>query len=179
MNKAYCHVVSFSDLKPDSPLFKYVETLKKQCGLSRLAKQVVRWFNTHQGCEKLFEYRFTGRDSRGLLHNFMYLIVALEPFVKKDSKNELLLHATAHHCLVLRDCVSFFNRVDISDEEVSKLEKLCQEYHKVNVLYFAAHQTAWTLAHIVPSHTKDMKAKYGKGLGLDSTEGREAKHVFI
>lgn len=90
-----------------------------------------------------------------------------------------MLYALAHHCLVLRDCVSLFSRVEISDDEVSKLEKLCQEYHKVNILYFAAHQTAWTLAHVVPSHTKDMKTKYDKGLGLNSMEGREAKHVFI
>ena len=28
-------------------------------------------------------------------------------------------------------------------------------------------------------HLADMKTKYGMGLGLNSMEGREAKHVFI
>lgn len=30
-----------------------------------------------------------------------------------------------------------------------------------------------------PHHLADMKTKYGMGLGLNSMEGREAKHVFI
>ena len=31
----------------------------------------------------------------------------------------------------------------------------------------------------MPAHTKDMFGKYGLGLGLNSMEGREAKHVSI
>ena len=46
-------------------------------------------------------------------------------------------------------------------------------------MYFQHHPTAWTLSHIIPAHTKDMKGKYGMGLGLNSMEGREAKHIFI
>lgn len=46
-------------------------------------------------------------------------------------------------------------------------------------MYYGHHPTAWTLAHIVPAYVREMKHKYGKGLGLNSMEGREAKHVFI
>lgn len=172
-------VTSFSQLKSNSPLGKYINAMKTQCGLSRLAKQVVKWFNNCRGREKTFDYRFTGKDSRRVLHNFMYLIASVESFVKKDSKAEYMLHGIAYYCLVLRDCVSLFSRVDISDEQVSKLEQLCNEYHRLTIVLFQGHPTAWTLAHIVPAHTRAMKDKYGMGLGLNSMEGREAKHIFV
>jgi hypothetical protein len=35
------------------------------------------------------------------------------------------------------------------------------------------------LGNIVAEHARDMKVKYGKGLGLNSMEGREAKHISI
>lgn len=31
----------------------------------------------------------------------------------------------------------------------------------------------------MPAHTQYMKDKYGLGLGINSMEGREAKHVFV
>ena len=37
----------------------------------------------------------------------------------------------------------------------------------------------WTLGCVVPVHTKEMKGIYGLGLGLNSMEGREAKHIVI
>jgi hypothetical protein len=35
------------------------------------------------------------------------------------------------------------------------------------------------LGNIIPEHATDMKVKYGKGLALNSMEGREAKHISI
>jgi len=153
--------------------------MRTQCNLSRLAKQIVRWFNNFRNNEKSFEYRFTGRDSRGLLHNFMFLIAAVEPFACRGSKVEFMLHVIACYCQTLRDCVSHFSRIEITDEQVSQLEQLCNQYNRLNLMYFQHHPTAWTLSHIIPAHTKDMKGKYGMGLGLNSMEGREAKHIFI
>jgi hypothetical protein len=46
-------------------------------------------------------------------------------------------------------------------------------------MFFAHHPTACNLGIIVPAHTRDMKLKYGKGLILNSMEGREAKHISI
>ena len=37
----------------------------------------------------------------------------------------------------------------------------------------------WTLGCVVPVHTEEMKRCYGLGLGLNSMEGREAKHIAI
>ena len=97
----------------------------------------------------------------------------------QDRKAKLHLHTLAFLCLVLRDCISLFNRISIDNEQVSKLEKLCRTFYRVFQLVFNFHPSVWTLGFIVPAHTKDMLGKYGVGLGLNSMEGREAKHVSI
>ena len=65
-------VSSFPQILPNSPLFKYVEILRSQCSLSRLAKKIIKWFNDTRANGKDFDYRFTGKDSRLFLHNFMF-----------------------------------------------------------------------------------------------------------
>jgi hypothetical protein len=62
---------------------------------------------------------------------------------------------------------------------VSELGDLCRIFFKLNISYFSAIPTVLTLGHVVPVITKEMKCKYGLGLGLNSMEGRESKHVFI
>ena len=72
-----------------------------------------------------------------------------------------------------------FSRVEVTDSQLSDLEKNCRTYSILHNLHFKHHPTVCTLGNIVPEHGKDMKAKYGKGLGLNSMEGREAKHISI
>ena len=90
-----------------------------------------------------------------------------------------ILHVIAYICLCLRDCVSLFSRIEITDEQVSELKAICTRYFRANAIFFHVNPTVWTIGHIVPAHTQDMKSKYGLGLALNSMEGREAKHVFI
>ena len=40
------------------------------------------------------------------------------------------------------------------------------------LFFFHVNPTVWTIGHIVPAHARDMKSKYGLGLGLNSMEGR-------
>ena len=48
---------------------------------------------------KAFDCRFTGKDSRGFLRNFMYLIAAVEPFRKQGPRQEFTLHVLSYFCL--------------------------------------------------------------------------------
>ena len=152
-------------------------TLRYKCNLSRLAKQIVRWFNENRGKE--FDYRFTGKDSRLFLQNFMLLISSVDSHVKKDTREELILHVLAYTCLCLKDCVSIFTRVAISDDDITKVRQHCSYYFKAHTIFLNVNATVWTLGNVVPHHIGEMKAKYGMGLGLNSMEGREAKHIFI
>jgi hypothetical protein len=170
-------VTGFAQVPSTSLFFKYFETLRSKCFLSRLSKKVIRWFNETRGNGKAFEYRFTGKDSRMFLHNFMFLIDLVEEKTVGMQSKQLYIHA--YLCLCLRNAVSLFSRINISDEEVSSLEQYCCSFFHGYSLFFAVNPTVWTLGHVVPLHTKEMKAKYGMGLGLNSMEGREAKHIAI
>lgn len=101
------------------------------------------------------------------------------PYARPKSQYECDLHALSYICLSLRDCVSLFNRVDISDLQVRDLAHQCKTIYRLNAFFFSFHPTIWHIGHIVPAHTQDMKNKYDMGLALNSMEGRESKHVSI
>ena len=87
-----------------SLLFKYVDTLKSKCGLNRLAKRIVRWFNETGANGNNFDYRFTGKYSRMFLYNFMFLISILEGQAKSQQAKQII-HVHAYLCLCLHDAV--------------------------------------------------------------------------
>ena len=80
------------------------------------------------------------------------------------------------------DCVSLFNRFDITLDQISQLFVACCEYFNVNAMFMqsSVNPTVWTLGHIVPAHCSQVFVlKYGQGLGMVTVEGREAKHIFF
>jgi hypothetical protein len=172
-------VHTFAQVPKNSPFAIYINVMTKKCYLTRLANKIVKWFDESNGAGKTFDYRFTGKDSRRFLQNFMFLIDAMRPFLKDGTSTCLKFHVIAYMCLLLRDCVSAFTRIHITNEEIDELEKKCRDYYILNCKFLTPHPTAWTLGFIVPAHTKDMKLMYGLGLGLNSMEGREAKHISI
>ena len=173
------NVTNMSEVPSDSPFSKFVRALKSKCQLSRLANKVTRWFNETKADGKDFEYRFTGRDSRMYLHNFMHLIVSLES-PADTARQTFRLHTFAFVCLQLRNAVSLFCRMTINDDEIKGLSSYCINYFRAYSLFIGiVTPTVWTIGHIVPVHTKDVKSKYGKGLSVTSMEGREAKHIAI
>jgi hypothetical protein len=175
------NVKSFSQLQSTSAFAKYVHTMKTKCQMSRLANKIMKWFNECRSDGKRFDYRFTGKDSRLFLHNFMFLIAAVNPSAQAGSKEEYMLHVLAYTCLTLRSCVSLFCRIDISDEQLVELDQHCRKYFLLHCIFFSAshNPTSWTLGNVVPVHAKQMKSKYKMGLALNSMEGREAKHISI
>ena len=96
---------------------------------------------------------------------------------RKDHQTVLLL---AYLGVRLRDCVSLFNRFDITLDQISQLSVACCEYFNVNAMFMqsSVNPTVWTLGHIVPPHCSEVFEKYGQGLGMVAMEGREAKHIF-
>ena len=77
---------------------------------------------------RTFNYRFTGKDSRMFLHNFMFLINVLENGV--SGKAAELLHVHAYLCLCLRNAVSLFSRVNITDEQILELKQHCTNFYR-------------------------------------------------
>ena len=79
------------------------------------------------------------------------------------------------------DCVSLFNRFDITLDQISQLSVACCEYFNVNAMFMqtSVNPTVWTLGHMVPAHCSQVFEKYGQGLGMVTMEEREAKHIFL
>lgn len=80
--------------------------MRNVCGLTRLAKRLIKWFDETLSTGKEFDYRFTGKDSRLFLHNFMLLIASVDPSGQNVSHD---LHIMAYACLCLRDAVALFS----------------------------------------------------------------------
>ena len=166
MSKLTDEINSFSQVPAHSPFNRYIAAMRA-CGLFRLAKKVTKWFDETKANGKSFDYRFTRKDSRLFLVHFMSLISAVKSRANAG-RETTILHVTAYICLCLRDCVSLFSRLAISDEPLSKLKTLCTKYFRVNAIFFYGNPTVWTIGHLVPAHTQHMKEKYGFGLGLNS-----------
>ena len=71
--------VDLSTLPDETPLKKFVLSIKNDVGASRLYEKIKKWLK--EGRKKKFEYRFTGRETKCFCHKFMFLI---EPPARRD-----------------------------------------------------------------------------------------------
>ena len=171
---------SISELPHTSPMSKYLVAMECQVKATRLKKQLVKWLMDERTRNKDFTYRFTGKDSKLFLHGFMYLLNAI-----KGDSNDLKLLAKllflAFVALKLRDCAAHFSAYYMNEENLQELSSLAHDYFTALVLFGIDRisPTAWSIAHLVPVHSKWAYAKYGTGLGINTMQGREAKHVQI
>ena len=86
------------------------------------------------------------------------------------------LHIFAFAILSLRNAVSLFSRFNINEDQLNELDKECRNFFTCCALFLEVNPTVWTIGNVVPVHTRDIFQKYGKGLLMNSMEGREAKH---
>lgn len=66
----------------------------------------------------------------------------------------------------LRDCVSLFNRFDITLDQIGQLSVACHENFSVSALLIQSlvNPSVWKLGHIVPAHCSQVFEKYGPHL---------------
>ena len=114
------------------------------------------------------------------LHNFMYLVSESLETPADTARQKFRTHLFAYIALQLRNAVSLFSRMTISASEIQDLGIFCRNYYRANAIFIGkVTPTVWTVGHVIPAHTEDVKSKYGKGLAVNSMEGREAKHIAI
>ena len=124
----------FSELPTESPFARVITALQTEVKTKRLANKTKQWFNETQGSGAELHNSFTGKDSRCFCHNFMRLIkwLSCESDSRKESQTVLAL---AYLGVRLRDCVSLFNRFEITLAQIGQLSIACHEYFKVNSLF--------------------------------------------
>ena len=99
----------------------------------------------------------------------MFLIDSIS--VESDPPETKLKIATLAYCgLQLRDAVSLFSRVDITECDVAKLKKACQNFFNANSLLLRVSPTVWTIGYAIPYHAQILYEKYGLGLGLNRNQ---------
>ena len=124
----------FADIPNDSIVSRVVTPLKFEVKAKCLARKVKKWYNKTQGKGQDLQHRFTGKDSRLLCHNFMRLIKWLSSENDSHQQRKTVL-IFAYLGLRLRDCVSLFNRFDITVDQLTELSISARDYYRVNTLF--------------------------------------------
>ena len=169
-----------SDLPDSSPLLTFLKCLKDTLKCGRLYKAFLRWFSEKRKKGISFSYRFTGLESKYFCWQFATLIQELLKIPTLSKGHVLKLHTLSFIRVKLRDAVSIYSRVEVSIEQVENLKVLCQQFFNANSLLLTdVTPTVWTVGVAIPYHTSKLYQKLGYGLGLNSMQGREAKHVKL
>jgi len=171
-----------SKLPDDCVFVKYLNCLETTVKCGRLLKNIIRWFNENKSGIKAseFSYRFTGKESKLFCWNFMYIISTILEQPGLDEKTKIKLYSLAFHGLTLRNSVSLFSRVEVSGQDIKMLKENCSLYFNACAIFDTkASQTAWTIGYAIPYHTEILFSDLGYGLGLNTTQGREAKHTKL
>ena len=169
--------VDLSTLPDETPLKKFVLSIKNDVGASRLYKKIKKWLK--KGRKKKFEYRFTGKETKCFCHKFMFLIDSL----RRESDlgpESLRLMSVAFAALQLRDAVSKFSRVATNAAICQELKVHCQLFFNTcSLLMKSVNPTVWTVGYAIPFHNAALFREFGFGLGINTMQGREAKHVTL
>lgn len=148
--------ITFSEVPSHSPFSKYITSMRTCCKHVRLSKKIVRWYETRSSSNKSMDYRFefTGKDSKMFLHNFIVLISSVISSAMATERIRIILHIISYMCLCLRDCVSLFKRLELSEDQVSQLKSLCHHYLYLNDLFLDnINPTVWHVGYVIPIHT--------------------------
>ena len=146
---------------------------------TRLAKKIRKWFiDGRQKKNKPFGYRFTGKESRLCCQHFMAIVQSLQTETAKEL-HVFQLHVFAYTALNLRDSVSLFSRVHLPVDQVPHLRTICSNYSRTTALFLSGTPTSWTIGNVVPVHAEKLQHEFGLGLGANTMEGRESKHVTL
>lgn len=99
-------------------------------------------------------------------------------FILGICKTSLLhVYGLAYSGLCLRNSVSLFSRVHIDEKDVECIRSECEQYFRCQAIFLnKVKPTTWTIGKAIPFHTAEMYKQVGFGLGLNSMQGREAKH---
>ena len=165
----------------DSPIVCFLVFLKKNLHLNRLRRTLDEWMKSHDGDKApALQIRLNGLESRKFCQNVMGIINCLAPNARGSPRRLAVLHSLAYIALKLHDVVALFSRYTITDDEVEDLEKKCRLYFNAAVLFLEKKPTpsVWTIGHVVPAHTKELKRQLGFGLGIGTTQGRGAKVII-
>ena len=109
----------------------------------------------------------------------MHLINSLS-FPDDSKEAKLRLATLAFWSVKLCDAVSMFSSVIVSRAVLDELRTCCRQFfNAVSLLLSGVTPTIWRIDYVIPMHSDFLFQKFGFGLGINSMQGREAKHVCL
>lgn len=172
-------VKDIADLDPLCPLIVFLEVLKSTVRAKNLYNKICRWFK-EKSASSDFNKRFTGEETKKMCHSYMHLVLALYSVKQIHVQTQVQLFALAYTGTKLRDATSLFNRIKKIDQAgINKLKVDCTMYFNAVKVFFHVTLSVWTVGYCVPLHCQQLFDKYKCGLGLNTMQGREAKHQSI
>ncbi|XP_028417825.1 uncharacterized protein LOC114542490 [Dendronephthya gigantea] len=172
-----CSAKKITDLPKSCCLRKFLSCLKKKVKANRLYNSILRWFREGRKTGNAFHFRFTGQETRLMCNGFSKLVKVLLPN-NLDCYEDLIVYAISFMAINLRDAVSIFSRItDMRQELLAKLNRCCVNYFNAAALFLSRITVSvWTVGNVVPVHANKLFEKFKTGLGLNTMQGREAKH---
>lgn len=109
----------------------------------------------------------------------MYLLTAISRDDDSPSDN-LRMVVLAFVGLQLRNATSRFSRILIDEDVLHELQECCKKYFNAcAILLGKITPTVWTIGYAIPYHAELLFRQLGIGLGINTMQGQEAKHVRI
>lgn len=106
----------------------------------------------------------------------MHIIDAVNSPTDTESV-KLKLYSLAYAGLNLRNATSLMNRIDIDEQGIIDLDKYCKQYFICSSMFLTNMTLSmWTVGYCVPYHARLLFQSLGVGLGINTMQGREAKH---
>ena len=166
-------------LPETTAMARYLRLLNETIKAGRLYKNLAKWFTEKKRVED-FKYRFTGKETKIFSWHFMKVCESLITTEGISSTTLLHVYSLAYAGLCLRNSVSLFSRVHISESDVNCLKRECEQYYNCQALFLGTVKpTTWTVGKAIPYYTSEIYQDLGFGLGLNSMQGREAKHAKL
>ena len=168
---------SLSDLPSSSALSKFMACVKTAAKCGRLFKNFSRWFAQKRKSGINYSFRFTGLESKKFSWNFCFLIETLLSIDGISEQIKVKIHALAFVALQLRDSTAIYSKVSLDADLIDSLDLKCKQYFNANCLFFGVNPSVWSIGYAIPYHTRKLFESTGYGLGLNTMQGREAKHI--
>ena len=169
------------DLPDGTPFKSYTVCLKKKVKACRVYKKIKTWYAQGGKEDKYGKYRFTGKESKLFSRSFMHLtssIYDIHPNLTHLQRMKLFVF---HYLgMLLRDISSLMARIHVGPNYLDELKVKCKKYFNSYSLFLnSVTPTIWNIGHAVPFHAKKVFDEFGLGLGVNTMQGREAKHIQI
>ena len=165
-----------TDLPKSCYLRKFLSCLKMEVKANRLYKSILQWFREGRKSGSPFHFRFTGDETRLMCDGFSKLVKVVLPS-DLSCHEDLTVYVVAFMAVNLRDSLSIFSRITNMEQALlTKLDQYCVNYFNAAALFLRVTVSVWTLGYIVPVHAKKLFEKFKTGLGLNTMQGRKAKH---